>query len=186
MAKERPLTSAQIDAALAGSAVVPGLEELSTWSAGIRRQSVTEISPEIAAAQIAVLAETAAAANPGGPGYAALKPSRLVRIRRRLVFGSLLSGIGAKVFAASVALATATGGIAATGSLPDALQDPIAGVYNSIGFDFPTSHDDECDPDDATSCNDGDGSESPVQKKVSPMSRRPYQWGVPGTLVPAR
>jgi hypothetical protein len=143
MANKRHLNPADIDAVLHGSEVAPGLEPVSRWAAAIRRQAETEISIDTASAQIAALAQTAAAANPGGAGYTALKPSRLERIRRRLVFGSLLSGVGTKVFAASVALATATGGVAATGSLPDAVQDPIATVYNSVGFDFPTSHDDE-------------------------------------------
>ncbi len=157
MRSRRHPNPAQIDAALEGSAVAPGLESVSNWATDVRRQSATEVAIDTAAAHISAAAQTAAAANPGGAGYTALKPSRLERIRRRLVFGSLLSGIGAKVFAASVALATATGGVAATGSLPDAVQDPIATVYNSVGFDFPTSHDgDECDHD-AADCDDDAG-----------------------------
>jgi hypothetical protein len=162
MSDKRHLNPAQIDAALQGSAVAPGLESVSDWAAELRKQTATEISIDTAAAQISALAQTAAAANPGGAGYSALKPSPLERIRRRLVFGSLLSGIGAKVFAASVALATATGGVAATGSLPDAVQDPIATVYNSVGFDFPTSHDDdECDHDAADCEDDADDRDAP-------------------------
>ena len=163
MKNKRHLNPADIDSALTGSAVAPGFESLSTWAAEIRGQSATEIPRDVAAAQIAMMAETAAGANPGGAGYAALKPSRIERIRRRLVFGSLLSGIGAKVFAASVALATATGGVTATGSLPDAVQDPVASIYNSIGFDFPTSHDDDCATDDGCEKgNDTDGEEAPT------------------------
>ena len=158
MRNKRHTSPADIDAALTGSAIAPGLEALSAWALEIREVSAAEIAPDLAADQIAALAQTVAISNLGGAGYTALKPSRLERVRRRLVFGSLLSGIGAKVFAASVALATATGGVAATGSLPDAVQDPIASVYNSVGFDFPTSHDDDCAEGAATVCEDeGDG-----------------------------
>ncbi|MFC2177507.1 hypothetical protein ACFLRH_03735, partial [Actinomycetota bacterium] len=155
MANKRHLDLAHVDAALEGSATAPGLESLSSWAAEIRQQSVAEIPDAVSEVHIAAVAQAAAVANPGGAGYAALKPTRVERVRRRLVFGSLLSGIGAKVFATSVALATATGGVAATGSLPDSIQDPVAGVYNSVGFDFPTSHDDdECTPDDESICHD--------------------------------
>ena len=153
--KNRATSDREIDAALADKgSPAPGLESLAAWAGELREELAAPISAATADTQIvavaAIAAETPApaAAQPASPLAA---PSRLQRLRRRVVMSSLVSGVFAKVFAASVALATVTGGVAATGALPDAVQDPIATVYNLVGFNFPTSDDsDDEDADDVT------------------------------------
>lgn len=145
MAIRREFTAREIDSALAGDPKAPGLEGLSVWAQQVRDQAGEPLDDAIAAAHIASI--TAIAAGGPAPTSTAKAPAMplMHRIRRRLVLGSFVSGMAAKIFAASVAFAAVTGGVAATGALPDMIQDPIATVYNSVGFDFPTSTDDECD-----------------------------------------
>lgn len=151
MARSNKPNERQIDSVLSGAAAPPGLEAIAGWSRDMRRFAA-EPSSDVAAGHIASIASIATASP--APASAVAHVSGFQRLRRRMVLSSLLSGVVAKVFAASVALATVTGGVAATGALPDAVQDPIAGVYNSVGFDFPTS--DGCDSDDCSDAQDPD------------------------------
>jgi hypothetical protein len=66
-------------------------------------------------------------------------PGRRPRWRRRLVFGSIFGGsITAKIALIGVVAATAaTGGLAATGSLPSPLQSAVAGAAGAVGVKIP-------------------------------------------------
>lgn len=138
----------------------PSLEGLSGWAQELRAESSAPIAHEIATAHISSIA--AIAANGPSPVTGKARVPMLHRLRRRLVLGSLLSGVAAKVLAASVALAAVTGGVAATGVLPDAIQNPIATIYNSVGFDFPTASDEDCDESTAEECTETPGAETPT------------------------
>jgi len=159
MAIRRDRNSKDIDSALTGGRVPPSLEILKEWAQELRATGTVQISDEIATAHISSIATIAA--NGPYPGSQQARLPILNRLRQRLVLGSLLSSVAAKVFAATVALATVTGGVAAAGALPDALQNPIATIYNSIGFDFPTSDDEGCETSTPEDCTTTPGAETP-------------------------
>ena len=56
-----------------------------------------------------------------------------------VIFGTL----AAKIATITVAAAAATGGLAATGSLPAPAQDAVASAVSHVGVNFPTSQDGE-------------------------------------------
>ena len=62
-------------------------------------------------------------------------PSRLRRVK--VVLTSLLASLVGKIALVSVAVAATTGGLAATGSLPDAAQDALARAAERVGFELP-------------------------------------------------
>jgi hypothetical protein len=88
--------------------------------------------------------------NAAGP---ASQASALPKRRRRLVLNSLFASLASKLAAGGVAVALAsTGGLAATGNLPDDVQDKVSEVADNLGLDIPAG--DELD--DATDDLDGD------------------------------
>jgi hypothetical protein len=62
-------------------------------------------------------------------------PSPLRRVK--VVLTSLLASLVGKIALVSVAVAATTGGLAATGSLPDAAQDALARAAERVGFELP-------------------------------------------------
>lgn len=69
--------------------------------------------------------------------------------RLKLVLTSLFASLIGKVAIAGVALAATTGGLAATGSLPDPAQEALARAGEKVGFDLPVGDDRVTDGDDA-------------------------------------
>jgi len=62
-------------------------------------------------------------------------PSPLRRVK--VVLTSLLASLVGKIALVSVAVAATTGGLAATGSLPNAAQDALARAAEKVGFELP-------------------------------------------------
>lgn len=59
--------------------------------------------------------------------------------RRRIMLSTFLSSLAGKLAIGSVALATTTGGLAATGNLPDPAQDWAAERLGAVGIEIPAS-----------------------------------------------
>lgn len=97
--------------------------------------------PSIASEHLAMVMRElppAPAPVPAAPG------SRVGTVRRRLVYGSVFTGITAKVLGAGVALAAVTGGVTAAGAMPEPLEGPIAATFEVITLGaFPDLDDDE-------------------------------------------
>ncbi|MFQ5555215.1 MAG: hypothetical protein ACE5GC_07600, partial [Acidimicrobiia bacterium] len=170
---ERNLTDGDIERLIKGEDIShPDGQMLADLIADLRTTGVSPAPDEIASRHIAAAAIAAADATPAPGSTPPARAPLLHRMRRRTVLSSLLSTVVAKVFAGSVALATVTGGLAASGTLPDVVQDPIAGVYNTVGFDFPTSDDapeveleDEIPEDEAVE-NEAPENETPEDEAV--------------------
>jgi hypothetical protein len=86
--------------------------------------------------------------------------------RLKLVLTSLFASLIGKIALASVALAATTGGLAATGSLPDAAQDALARAGDKVGIDLPlgddrATHDDGAGvPDELPEATEGSSAPS--------------------------
>lgn len=63
------------------------------------------------------------------------------RWRRRIMLSTFLSSLFGKLAIGAVALATTAGGLAATGNLPDSVQDWGSEQLNQIGIEIPHSED---------------------------------------------
>ena len=92
------------------------------------------------------LAQTLAAEAANAEGTSVRTKSRPgkplpTRWRRRIMLSTFLSSLFGKLAIGAVALATTTGGLAATGNLPDPVQDWAAEQLASIGADIPDSTD---------------------------------------------
>lgn len=75
---------------------------------------------------------------PSGPRTRTTRPLP-TRWRRRIMLSTFLSSLAGKLAIGSVALATTTGGLAATGNLPDPVQDWTADRLGAIGIEIPSS-----------------------------------------------
>ena len=129
----------EIDATFRGEATEPGLAPVANWADALRRAAHVDVDDLMATAHVTAAIAAITEAAPVGPSESAPPTPRA---RRRFVLSTFLSTLVGKILAGGVALATVTGGVAATGALPDAVQDPIADVYAIVGFDFPSSDDD--------------------------------------------
>ena len=108
--------------------------------------AMTEIAEEVEGAPLAVRRQ-------------AVKP---FRIRRwKLVLSQLLATLTAKVAVTGVALAAATGGLAATGALPEPAQDALANTAAKVGIELPGGDegDETTDPKELPEATEG----SPAQ-----------------------
>jgi uncharacterized membrane protein YgcG len=96
-------------------------------------------SPDDATRATHLVAIGDAAANldvkraPASTPVASPRPLRRVKV----VLTSLLASLVGKIALVSVAVAATTGGLAATGSLPDAAQDALARASEKVGFELP-------------------------------------------------
>lgn len=108
----------------------------------IRQGMPSPVAEDVATAHLAAIAS----AVPPPPAVATTPATQglISRIRRRLVFGSVFTGITAKIVGAGVALATVTGGVTATGALPDPIEDPLAVAFEVVTLGaFPDLDDDD-------------------------------------------
>lgn len=104
-----------------------------------------------------------------------IQASGLPTRRRKVVLSSLFGSLTTKLAAAGVAvMMTGTGALAATGSLPDAVQDKFAVAAEVVGIDLPTGDDEVTDTetdgttDDGTDGTDGtEGTEGTSGKSSS-------------------
>jgi hypothetical protein len=83
----------------------------------------------------------------------AVKPSRIRRWE--LVLSQLLATLTAKLAVTGVALAAATGGLAATGALPEPAQNVVASAAEKVGVELPEG-------------DEGDGTSDPKGLPESP------------------
>ena len=145
----------EIDATFRGEATEPGLAPVANWADALRQAAHVDVDDLMATAHVTAAIAAITEAAPVGPSESAAPTPRA---RRRFVLSTFLSTLVGKILAGGVALATVTGGVAATGALPDAVQDPIAGVYAMVGFDFPSSDDDvdNADIEDSDDAEDAD------------------------------
>ncbi len=92
--------------------------------------------------------------------------------RRKVVLSSLFGSLTTKLAAAGVAvMLTGTGALAATGSLPDTVQDTFAVAAEVVGIDIPTGNEEVTDTDTDGTTDDGtdgtDGTEGTSGKSSS-------------------
>jgi hypothetical protein len=89
--------------------------------------------------------------------------------RRKVVPSSLFGSLTAKLAAAGVAvMMTGTGALAATGSLPDNVQNKFAVAAEVVGIDLPTGDEEVADTDTGGATDDGtDGTEATSGKSSS-------------------
>ncbi len=87
------------------------------------------IADDLAAHHVAmVMTSVAPIPAPATP----VSPGVLGRIKRRFVLASLFTGLTAKIIGAGVALATVTGGVTATGALPEDVEEPLAATFEVL------------------------------------------------------
>ena len=114
-------------------------------------KAVLVVAPDAATrdAHLAVVAEAAAdlAATPARTLTPA-RSSNLLR-RARVVVSSLFASLIGKITLVSVAVAATTGGLAATGSLPDPAQDALARASEKVGFHLPAGDGSEAGDDES-------------------------------------
>jgi hypothetical protein len=92
---------------------------------------------EALAAELAAVASATAPPNQHGAELGRRRRPLLPRWRRRAALTTLMSSIVAKVAFATVAVASTTGGLAATGNLPDAAQQVLSDVASRVGIHIP-------------------------------------------------
>jgi hypothetical protein len=88
--------------------------------------------------------------------------------RVKVVLTSLFASLVGKIALVSVAVAATTGGLAATGSLPDAAQDALARAAEKVGFELPagdgsegkTSDNEARVPDELPDATEGSSAQS--------------------------
>jgi len=132
----RRISEHDIEAVLGGG--VPSDPSLDGLATLIRSLDVTETIPEsVASMQVAAASSAALAAGRATRG---LLPAPG---RRRLWFRGALSGLTAKILLGTAAALAATGGAAATGILPDAVQNALAEGASHIGIELPHSDEPE-------------------------------------------
>jgi hypothetical protein len=145
----RHMSDADLDRLLAGKAGggADDAEALAAFFREVRSRYVTQpssatredhLSKIVAAAQLNA-EQLQASPEPSPTGVPTEDPGRRPRWRRRLVLGSIFGGsITAKIALIGVVAATAaTGGLAATGSLPSPLQSAVAGAAGNVGVRIP-------------------------------------------------
>ncbi|MGH2751894.1 MAG: hypothetical protein ACRDK3_13630 [Actinomycetota bacterium] len=114
-------------------------------------------------AHLAALAEAAADLEGQVVPHTPAAPRSPLR-RMKPVLASLLATLTAKLTLASVALAATTGGLAATGSLPEPAQEALAKAAAKAGFELPAGDDGETEEEDG----EGIPEELPEQTEGSP------------------
>lgn len=159
----KKLRDEELDQVLAGSydGEDPALDDLAVFSRDA--QAALSGVPGVATrrAHLAAMAEVAEKLD-GGPVAASTPVADRFRIRRwKLVLAQLLATLTAKVAVTGVAVAAATGGLAATGALPEAAQDALANAAAKVGIELPGGDegDETTDPKELPEATEG----SPAQ-----------------------
>jgi hypothetical protein len=95
------------------------------------------------------------------PARASKRARSFTLLRRtRFVFASLVASLVGKIALVGVAVAATTGGLAATGSLPDAAQDALARAGEKVGFELPAGDDGAGVPDELPEPTEGSSAPS--------------------------
>jgi hypothetical protein len=117
---------------------------------------------ETLAAELAAEATAGATPNQHGVEFGRRRRPLPARWRRRAALTALMSSLAAKIAFAAVAVAATTGGLAATGNLPDPAQQLVSEVVGRIGIHIPTPATPlpVLDPTEDAEPSDIDGSET--------------------------
>ncbi len=147
-------------------AEVAGDPELAATLEGVRDELVTDLDEEVAAAHLAAIRAAAAGAAHTAPtavaGIVGTQRPWVSRVRR------VLGLTGAKLALTATATLAATGGFAATDSLPDPAQRVVADVADRVGLDLPSPDDPapedvgEVEPDGGAAADGTAGDEAPL------------------------
>ena len=124
------------------------LSDLAAFSRNAKATFASAPGDATRVAHVTAMAEAAADLDVvpvRAPGPAASSPFRRVK----LVLTSLFASLIAKVALVGVALAATTGGLAATGSLPEPAQEALAKASEKVGFELPAGDDAEEGEDEA-------------------------------------
>lgn len=143
-----------------------GVVGIDAFCAGLDLTSqLDEVRIEELAAGLAAEARASAPSNQHEAESGRPVPHLIPRWRRRMLLASLLSTLAVKIALASVALATATVGLAATGSLPDPAQQVVSDVASRVGITLPAPA-----SDPAGTGGDGAGPELPDESSQTARS----------------
>ena len=136
------ISEAEIERVLAGeyTGEDPSLHALTTYAQDAKATFSPAPDEATRAIHLMAMAETAAGLDRLPPSEIATAPSRPFS-GAKVVFSSLIASLIGKIALVSVAVAATTGGLAATGSLPDPAQDALARAAEEVGFDLPASDD---------------------------------------------
>ncbi|CAN5896603.1 hypothetical protein BH23ACT12_BH23ACT12_08240 [soil metagenome] len=137
----------QLDRVLSGARVEAGnLEDISRLVRKVQSDYLDCIEPELETRHIAALMQVVHLTDKGDlaarPASKVIGPARqasgLPRRSRRFVLESFFATLTAKLALGGVAVAmAATGGMAATGNLPDKSQTAIARAVDNVGIELP-------------------------------------------------
>ena len=126
----------------------PSLHALATYARGAKATFAAAPDEATRATHLMAIAEAAVDVDATPAPVLTPAPSSPFR-RMKIVLTSLFASLIGKIALASVALAATTGGLAATGSLPDPAQEALARAGEKVGFDLPVGGDRATDGDDA-------------------------------------
>lgn len=167
MRDHRRLSDQDLDRLLAGKAPSGG-DEVDQALAALTRELRTGVRPVPASLERSVVAAAVEASrltvdkgNPvARPASKAHGPDRqasgLPKWRRRTVFSSLFASLTAKIAGVAIAAAAATGGLAATGTLPAPAQQAVSQAASTIGIHLPSPHGPAATPQAAHSPTPGE------------------------------
>ena len=155
------ISEAEIERVLEGeyAGEDPSLHALATYAQDAK--ATFAAAPDEATRATHLMAIAEAAANVDATPAPVLTPAPSSPFRRmKLVLTSLFASLIGKIALASVALAATTGGLAATGSLPDPAQEALARASEKVGFQLPTDDDDAGVPDELPEATEGSSAPS--------------------------
>jgi len=143
------ISEAKIERVLAGeyTGEDPSLHALATYAQDAKATFSAAPDEATRAIHLMAMAETAAGLDSPPASEIAPAPSRPFS-RAKVVLSSLIASLIGKIALVGVAVAATTGGLAATGSLPDPAQDALARAAEKVGFDLPASDNDAGVPED--------------------------------------
>jgi len=157
------LTDEDIERALAGEHAGDdsSLDDLAAFARDARAALESGPGGAIRETHLAAMNEASADLH-GDPVATRAAAASLSPLRRwKLVLTHLLASMVAKVALAGVAVAATTGGLAATGSLPEPAQAALANAAEKVGFELPAGdmRDEDGPPEDLPGGTEG----SPAQ-----------------------
>jgi translation initiation factor IF-2 len=136
------ISEAEIERALAGeyAGEDPSLRTLASYAKDVR--STLSAAPDEAtrATHLVSMAQATAGLHTQPAAQVRPAPARAFN-RAKLVLTSLAATLIGKIALVGVALAATTGGLAATGSLPDPAQDAVARAGEKVGLELPRGDD---------------------------------------------
>jgi hypothetical protein len=146
MTKPRKISPHDLDRLYAHGSGSEELEDISRLVQNVRSKYLGEIDPDLKAAHLAALMQVVNLTDKGDlaarPASKVNGPARqasgLPKRRRRFVLQSVFATLSTKLALGGAAVAmAATGGLAATGHLPDQAQTAISHAVDNVGIDIP-------------------------------------------------